>query len=741
MAGQSDPVATPAGASPQPALLGTLASLSCEALAPMLEDMFGACEKLLFELARSAAGTYDEQRLLDFRRELARKKAAISTHFVERMMSEFLRFQHPRAPAGKAGAETLELVAQEQIEKQLLVAGGVSRARAEWQPVLSQLGERMLALAPSGASEGDNPLDPGRIALAFLDACQQIETDMNSLKLLCKQFDAHVLGNLENFYRSSNQVLIDARVLPYFVGTPARAAGSARDAREASVGTRPAAPEVGSTTPLSPRQDEAATIGAAGTAFGELSALLRQVRGSASPAALAGAMRVGETQLSGTQLVSLLSDAQCEAGWLGAGGSTTPDIRGTIGAIAARHGALGLGGAESDVVDIVTMIFDTIAEDANLPLPIQVLLARLQLPVLKIALVDKGFFSDRAHPARQLLNAIARAGKGWDCHDKEARDSLLQQLHDLVQQLAEDSRAGSEAFGQALERLQSCVERAEARAVKIERRTSEKAAADARLAAARDAVHQVMKEKLEGHELPVPLLEFFAADWQRVLQLFYLRRGTGSPEWQGAVQMIDELGRSVTAPRDAEARGALARSLASLYQRLEEALAQTQSHTEEARARVEVIRELHRDLLAPASDAAPACVVPIERARIQPPPMVPPRNPAETPARPETAPEPPAGVLSFESLKRADDIAVGTWFEYVDRRSGSARRCKLSARVDETRMLLFCDRNGLLVWEKPRKAFAYALQTGEWRLIEDSPLIERTMARIADNLRQQAGAA
>lgn len=86
-------------------------------------------------------------------------------------------------------------------------------------------------------------------------------------------------------------------------------------------------------------------------------------------------------------------------------------------------------------------------------------------------------------------------------------------------------------------------------------------------------------------------------------------------------------------------------------------------------------------------------------------------------------------------------MPIGTWFEYTDKRSGTARRCKLSVRVDDTRMFLFCDRLGRLAREQPRKVFAYALQSGEWRVIEESALIERTMECIAISLRQQAGAA
>ncbi|MCG3169321.1 MAG: hypothetical protein CALGDGBN_00839 [Pseudomonadales bacterium] len=744
MIAQADASAAGAAASPA-TLLQALAALAREAVLPLLEGMFAACDGVLFDLARTAAGTLDEQRLLDFRCELQRKREAIAARFVGQLTAEFGHFQRPPAATGAIGSEQLTLVPPEQIERQLFVAGGVARARSEAQLLLAELHERMRSLSPaaSGLDETGNPLDPGRIAQAFLDACDDLESDMKCVRLLCQQFDAHVLGRLDGFYRRSNQVLIDARVLPLATATAGRGATAARCVPEAvAAATQRTQDGIRATD-----RSDAGFVGGAtdGDGFGELSALLARVRGAGAPLAVARIPAAGAASFAaalsvrGGELAALLGEVQAEAGWPGTAAGAPVDIRAALGEIAARRGTLPLGAGDGDVVDIVTLIFDTVADDPNLPLAIQVLVSRLQLPVLRLALLDRGFFGDRAHPARQLINAIARAGRGWDGHDQESQDALLGQIRALVEALSADPRADREVFARALQQLQECVERAEQRAIKLERRTSEKAVAEARLTAAREAVHAVMRQKLDGRELPAALLGFFENDWQRVLQLFFLRNGADSPEWLDAVAMLDDLPRSLAPPADAPGRGALARALPALYRRLDEALGHTQGDTLEARERVEAIRELHGTLLEPPAPAV-AQVVPIERARIQPPPPIPSRASDAAEVRAPLVQEPPRAVLSLESLQRADAIPLGAWFEFTDR-NGSARRCKLSARIDETRMLLFCDRGGRLVRESSRKGFAYALQTGEWRLIEDEPLLDRTLERIAGDLRRQAGAA
>ncbi len=760
MDGRLDWVATSRDSPERASLLGSLAAASCQSLAPLLGSAFGACENVFLELANNASSTYDEQRLLEFRRELSAKKSAVMADFAARITTELTRLRQPELDGAPGDAAALELVAQEQIERQLLVSGGVSRVRNEWRSALEQLHERMLAIAPRDFSAQDNPLDPGRIAQTFLGACEQLQADIKCLQLLCRQFDVHVLGHLDGFYRSSNQMLIDARVLPELALVRARqrqrtplterspelsAAPSRADSFPAvRAPGMPAADAAGNGGPrVGTAGPEAVSVNAV-TAFSELSGLLHRVRGGATPLLFATEVPMpaaqGSAQLTAPQLVAMISGVQAESGWLDAASRPPTDIRGAIGMIAASHGRLDLDAVEVDTLDIVTLIFDAIAQDRDLPLAIQALISRLQLPILRIALLDRGFFAHPGHPARQLIDAIARAGNGWDSHTAGEQDLLLGQMTGLVEGLAANASAGSAAFARALEELTDCIALAEQRAVKIERRTREKAVADGRLAAARDAVHELMKQRLDGVELPVPVLDFFASDWQRVLQLLYLRKGTGSAEWSDALSLMEDLVRSVAAPADALARGAQARGLAQLYQRLETALALTQSHTEDAQARVDVIRDVHRKLLAPPVQDPATVVVPIERARIQPPPMIAPRNPAPAPES-EAVAEPPPGVLMFESLQRVDTMPIGTWFEHTDKRSGTARRCKLSVRVDDTRMFLFCDRLGRLVRELPRKVFAYALQSGEWRVIEESALFERTMERIAINLRQQAGAA
>jgi hypothetical protein len=74
------------------------------------------------------------------------------------------------------------------------------------------------------------------------------------------------------------------------------------------------------------------------------------------------------------------------------------------------------------VINLIAMVFECILEDRNVPDSLKALIARLQIPMLKVAVLDKSFFSRTSHPARRLLNEIAEAAMGWgDCDGEAAR--------------------------------------------------------------------------------------------------------------------------------------------------------------------------------------------------------------------------------------------------------------------------------------------------------------------------------
>jgi hypothetical protein len=70
--------------------------------------------------------------------------------------------------------------------------------------------------------------------------------------------------------------------------------------------------------------------------------------------------------------------------------------------------------AEKAIIELVALMFQAILEEDRIPTGIRVWFARLQMPVLRIALSEADFFTKLDHPARQLIDHMGSCVLGFD---------------------------------------------------------------------------------------------------------------------------------------------------------------------------------------------------------------------------------------------------------------------------------------------------------------------------------------
>ena len=94
-----------------------------------------------------------------------------------------------------------------------------------------------------------------------------------------------------------------------------------------------------------------------------------------------------------------------------------------------------LNQVDQDVIDVIGMLFDFILDDRNVPDAMKALLGRLQIPMLKVAVLDRSFFGNKQHPARRLLNTLARAAMGWVDDGDRSPKSLYGRIETAVSRI------------------------------------------------------------------------------------------------------------------------------------------------------------------------------------------------------------------------------------------------------------------------------------------------------------------
>jgi len=109
------------------------------------------------------------------------------------------------------------------------------------------------------------------------------------------------------------------------------------------------------------------------------------------------------------------------------------------------------------VIDVVSSLFDQILSDPKVPPQMARLLARLQLPVLRVALGDETFFSSRRHPVRQFINRLASLACAFDDFSDDPGRAYLSHVRDLVQDVAQGDFDRMDVYTVKLDALETFI--------------------------------------------------------------------------------------------------------------------------------------------------------------------------------------------------------------------------------------------------------------------------------------------
>ena len=109
------------------------------------------------------------------------------------------------------------------------------------------------------------------------------------------------------------------------------------------------------------------------------------------------------------------------------------------------------------VIDVVGSLFDQILSDSRVPPQMARQIARLQLPVLRVALVDASFFSSRRHPVRRFVNRIASLACAFDDFDDGPGKQFLERVRELVQEIVEGDFDQVEIYTAKLSALEAFI--------------------------------------------------------------------------------------------------------------------------------------------------------------------------------------------------------------------------------------------------------------------------------------------
>jgi hypothetical protein len=230
-----------------------------------------------------------------------------------------------------------------------------------------------------------------------------------------------------------------------------------------------------------------------------------------------------------------------------------------------------MGQVENMTLDIVVLVFDYILDDKRIPDAMKALIGRLQIPVLKVTMLDKSFFSQKTHPARRLLDLLAEASLGWDPEEGHA-SSLYQKIEAIVQRILDQFDDRLEVFSEALSEFQAYLAEEKQVSDQLTSRSAQFLRNHEQFEVARVVAHDAVLASLLDHPTPTPILTFLLGDWEKWLARLYVEKGEGNPDWNDAVETMNDLIWSLTPKTDREERRKLIELLPRLLKRLDSSI-------------------------------------------------------------------------------------------------------------------------------------------------------------------------
>ena len=733
------------GNGPGTQALREVRDLASKQLKQHVGRMMEKVDDALFARAEKAENNVAQTRYFDAMRELRIIRNDIEDDFIAGFNARFNQGIPRHSQESQSfslnfeGESTLGLVEKDDMEEALAITNMVTKTRGICTQSLYSLDKRIgFLIRDPDLERWQNPLGPEAVCDAFREAANRIETGLEIRLVIFKLFDQHVICHMDALYKEVNQQLVKLGVLPEIRATVRRSGHSA---------PRPQGPGVpGGHIEQPPQGYDTGDYIAGGQHYSDAYQHAGMAPGIHPSGAPGTYYPGGGTPASLSALTFLQQGGVAAANDQGAGFSVDPSAL-ESGHVNILHGIKAspviqnLGKAGDMTIDIVAMLFDYILDDPNIPDGMRALIGRLQIPVLKVALLDREFFTRKSHPARQLLNRLAATAVGWDAQQGND-DPLYRKVESIVQAILDKFEDDTSLFGTLLEDLDAFLHKEEERAEVRAERSAKVMEGQERLEVAKSTTLEEIEPRVSDAVSLDFVREFVTTHWKNLLFITCARQGKDSDAWKQAVATMDDLIWSVKPKHTVAERKRLVAMQPVLLSNLRtgmERLSIPATERDDFIARLvhahgrTAVNKSEQDEAAEIAENTPEAVQPTEAATPEQPRENQTRAHRAAAGKPQTAGATP---VNDEYTERVRMLKSGTWLE-INGRDGKAVRAKLSWVSPITGTYLFTDRQGLKAGNYTLDELAQLLRTARARVLNSTPLMDRAVGTVLKQYQQQ----
>lgn len=264
--------------------------------------------------------------------------------------------------------------------------------------------------------------------------------------------------------------------------------------------------------------------------------------------------------------------------------------------------------AERATIELVALLFQAILQEERIPPAIRVWFARLQMPVLRVAVGEPDFFATDDHPARRLIDRMGSCVMGFSTSTAEIGDALEREIKRVVQVVEAYPDTGRRVFQTVLTEFEKFLDHY----FEQENEVSKKGVSLAQQVEQREtlAIQYTIELRKMLSEVPVQdgVRDFLFQVWADVLAVTGVRYGPQAEQTKTMKRAAADLIWSASAKVSREDRAEVIRRLPPLLKTLRDGMGHAgMSHERQD----EHIRSLNNALAA--AFTAKTAAIPRER--------------------------------------------------------------------------------------------------------------------------------
>lgn len=260
--------------------------------------------------------------------------------------------------------------------------------------------------------------------------------------------------------------------------------------------------------------------------------------------------------------------------------------------------------SEKATIEIVALMFQSILQEDRIPPGIRVWFARLQMPVLRVALAEPDFFGTLTHPARQLIDRMGSCVMGFDASGING-SALETEIKRVVQVIEQYPETGKRVYQLVYDEFQKFLAQflsgkaSTQKVVSVAQQVEQKETL---------TIQYTIEMRNMLKDMPVrdEIREFLFKVWAEVLAVAAVRKGPQHPETLALKKSATDLVWAASAKPNRVDRARVIQDLPPLLQRLRSGMTLLGVAPSQQESHIKTVSDTLADAFLSKTQAIPA---------------------------------------------------------------------------------------------------------------------------------------